>query len=141
MINLIAKQLYLETSFWCSPSGLNNHLVHCQFSVLPTNWWRCHGRPSIFKYSTNLYASIWTHCYNYSTAPFGNNLLITFILSLNVRISIDHNIFHHINNLHQNIKFTMTEESNAELVFLDTLLKRDDGEVSVLVYRKPTHSD
>ena len=35
----------------------------------------------------------------------------------------------------------MTEESNAELVFLDTLLKRDDGEISVLVYRKPTHSD
>ena len=54
---------------------------------------------------------------------------------------IDHNFFHHINNLHQNIKFTMKEESNAELVFLDTLLKRDDGEISVLVYRKPTHSD
>ena len=51
------------------------------------------------------------------------------------------NFFHHINNLHQNIKFTMEEESNGELAFLDTLLKRNNGEISVLVYRKPTHTD
>ena len=50
-------------------------------------------------------------------------------------------LFHHINNLHQNIKFTMEEESNGELAFLDTLLKRNNGEISVLVYRKPTHTD
>ena len=51
------------------------------------------------------------------------------------------NFFHHINNLHQNVKFTMEEESNGELAFLDTLLKRNNGEISVLVYRKPTHTD
>ena len=51
------------------------------------------------------------------------------------------NFFHHINNLHQNIKFTMEEESNGELAFLDSLLKRNNGEISVLVYRKPTHTD
>ena len=32
--------------------------------------------------------------------------------------------FNHINNLHRNIKFTKEGESNAELVFLDTSLKR-----------------
>ena len=46
-----------------------------------------------------------------------------------------------VKNLHQNIKFTMEKESNGELVFLDTLLKRNNGEISVLVYRKPTHTD
>ena len=51
------------------------------------------------------------------------------------------NFFHHINNLHQNIKFTMEEESNGKLAFLDTLLKRNNGEISVLVYRKPTHTN
>ena len=51
------------------------------------------------------------------------------------------NFFQHINNLHQNIKFPTEEESNGELAFLDTLLKRDNGEISVLVYRKPTHTD
>ena len=49
--------------------------------------------------------------------------------------------FHHIKTLHQNIKFTMEEESNGELAFLDTLLKRINGEISVLVYRKLTHTD
>ena len=51
------------------------------------------------------------------------------------------NFFHHINNLHQNIKFTMEEESNGELAFLDTLLKWNNGEISVLVYKKPTDTD
>ena len=49
--------------------------------------------------------------------------------------------FHHINNLHENIKITMEEESNGALAFLDTLLKRNNGEISVLVCRKPTHTD
>ena len=35
----------------------------------------------------------------------------------------------------------MEEESNGELTFLDTLLKRNNGEISILVYRKPTHID
>ena len=51
------------------------------------------------------------------------------------------NFFHHINNHHQNIKFTMEKENNGELAFLDTLLKRYNGEIPVLVYRKPTHTD
>ena len=51
------------------------------------------------------------------------------------------NFFQHIKNLHQNIKFTVEEESNGELAFLDTLLKQDNAEISVLVYRKFTHTD
>ena len=33
------------------------------------------------------------------------------------------NFSHHINNLHQNIRFTMEEESNGELVFWTVYLK------------------
>ena len=50
------------------------------------------------------------------------------------------NFFHYFYSLHQNIKFIMEEETNGELAFLDTLLKRNNGEISVLVYRKPTHT-
>ena len=35
----------------------------------------------------------------------------------------------------------MEEESNGELAFVDTLLKWNNGKTSVLVYRKPTHTD
>ena len=51
------------------------------------------------------------------------------------------NFFHHINKLHQNIKFTMEEESHVELAFLHTLLKWNNGGIFVLVYGKPTHTD
>ena len=47
------------------------------------------------------------------------------------------NLFHHINNHHQNIKFIMKEESNRELAFLDSFSSR----VSLLVYRKPTQTE
>ena len=43
--------------------------------------------------------------------------------------------FNHMNSIHPKIKFTI-------LPFLDTMLKRNnDGSISVLVYRKPTHTD
>ena len=50
------------------------------------------------------------------------------------------NFFHHISNLHQNTKFTVEEESNGELAFLDTLLKQNNGTIFVLVYSKPCHA-
>ena len=34
----------------------------------------------------------------------------------------------------------MEEESNGELAFFDTLLKRNNGKISIFVYRKPTHT-
>ena len=51
------------------------------------------------------------------------------------------NFFHHINNLHQNIKFTMEDESNGKLAFIYTLLKQNNGKVFALVYRKPTYTN
>ena len=50
------------------------------------------------------------------------------------------NFFHHVNNLHQNIKFIVEEKSNGKLAFLDTL-KMNNGKTSVLIYRKPMHID
>ena len=50
-------------------------------------------------------------------------------------------MFHHISNFHQNFMFTMEEESNGSLAFLDTLLKWYNGEIPVFVYRKSTHTD
>ena len=63
------------------------------------------------------------------------------VYSILKRTHLETFFFHHINNLHQNITFTMEEESNGELAFLDILLKRNNGEIYVLVYRKTTHTD
>ena len=35
----------------------------------------------------------------------------------------------------------MKEESNGELALRDTLLKQNNGKISVLIHRKPTHID
>ena len=43
------------------------------------------------------------------------------------------NVFHHINNLHQNIKFTTEEDNYGELAFLDTFLKRNNVKISVVL--------
>ena len=57
---------------------------------------------------------------HYTLQNFGNDLLIAFILFLNVRTWKTFSITSTIFNLHQNIKFTMEEQSNRELAFLDT---------------------
>ena len=51
------------------------------------------------------------------------------------------NFSHHINNLYRNIRFTMEEQSNEQLAFLNTLLRRNNRKISVLVYTKLTHTD
>ena len=51
------------------------------------------------------------------------------------------NVFHHINPLHQNVKFKMEGKSNREIAFLNTFLKWNKWKISVLVYRKPVHTD
>ena len=74
------------------------------------------------------------HC---TLQKFGNNFLTTFILSLNVRtwktFSIISTIFIKI--------LTLLWKKVMEAAFLETLLKQDNGEISVLVYKKPTHTD
>ena len=48
----------------------------------------------------------------------------------------------HLNNIRDSIKFTMEEEKDNSLPFLDTrLMKRDDGTIDITVYREPTHTD
>ena len=50
--------------------------------------------------------------------------------------------FEHVNNQHNQIKFTIEKEKDACLPFLDTLIKRSkDKSLSIVVYRKPTHTD
>ena len=50
--------------------------------------------------------------------------------------------YDHLNSIHPNIQYTVEEEIEKKLAFLDTLLKRkDDGTLFVLVYRKTTHTD
>ena len=40
------------------------------------------------------------------------------------------------------IKFTYEQEQNGQIPFLDTLIvRREDGTIKLLVYRKPTHTD
>jgi hypothetical protein len=47
----------------------------------------------------------------------------------------------HINSINQNLKFTMEEEKDNCLPFLDVMVTRADNHLKTSVYRKQTHTD
>jgi len=47
----------------------------------------------------------------------------------------------YLNGINKAIKFTMEQENEGRLAFLDTLVKREDRKLVASVYRKPTHTD
>ena len=50
--------------------------------------------------------------------------------------------FHnHLNNLRDSIKFTMEEEENGSIPFLDVLVTRNNNHMTTSIHRKKTHTD
>ena len=72
----------------------------------------------------------------YLLKKFGNNISWYYFILKRTHVE---NFFHHINNLHQNIKFTI--EIKRELAFVDTVLRLNNEKISVLAYGKPIHTD
>lgn len=59
-----------------------------------------------------------------------------------IRIRQLQSVLRLINEQYETIKFTVEEESNNCLPFLDLLIsKTDDGDLEFSIYRKPTHTD
>ena len=46
-----------------------------------------------------------------------------------------------LNSIDPKISFTIESESNGQIAFLDTLVSRKNGKITIEVYRKPTHTD
>ena len=50
--------------------------------------------------------------------------------------------FHNtLNSMDPHISFTIEQENNGQIPFLDTLISRKNGTISINIYRKPTHTE
>ena len=61
-----------------------------------------------------------------------DNIIINYGIYSILKCTYLEKFFHLINNIYQKIKFTIEGESNRELEFLETLLKANNGKISVL---------
>ena len=50
-----------------------------------------------------------------------------------------HHFRQHLNSQHPSIQFTMEEEKDHKIAFLDVLVTRNGDRLATSVYRKPTH--
>ncbi|XP_046567176.1 uncharacterized protein LOC124275615 [Haliotis rubra] len=63
----------------------------------------------------------------------------TFVV-LNPNDNPEH-LLNHLNFQHPRMQFTMEEQSDNKLPFLDVLVKKEDIKLSTTVYRTPTHTN
>ena len=79
-----------------------------------------------------------------STAPHAPRMWKRYVDDTFCIMEAEHveQFLNYINNLRTTIKFTMEQEKEGSLPFLDTLLTREKGgKVTISIYRKPTHTD
>ena len=76
------------------------------------------------------------------SAKWDNPQNVAIIFSLEQGVKKGEGLLSHLNSVRPSIKFTVEVEKEGSLPFLDALLQRkDDGNLDVTVYRKPTHTD
>ena len=75
-----------------------------------------------------------------STVLCSPKLLEKFVDAISVILKRTH-LENRNSNLHQNIKFTMEEDSNGKLTSVDTSIKRNNRNISVLLKRKPMDTE
>ena len=79
------------------------------------------------------------------TAPLQPTLRLryvddTFAIWLHGQDELEH-LHSHINQQHPNIQFTVEQQKDDKLLFLDVQVARSPVGLSTCVYRKPTHTD
>ena len=62
----------------------------------------------------------------------------SFVIIKKDSVSAFHDI---LNSIDPKISFTIETENNGQIAFLDTLVTRKNGVITIDVYRKPTHTD
>ena len=78
------------------------------------------------------------------TAPHPPKWWYRYVDDSHVCITREHlTEFHsHLNSINEHIKFTVEEEKDGSIAFLDTMTSRNpDGTIKTSVYRKATHTD
>ena len=78
------------------------------------------------------------------TAPHPPKWWYRYVDDSHVYIAREHlTEFHfHLHSINQHIKFTVEEEKDGSIAFLDTMTTRNpDGTIKTSVYRKATHTD
>lgn len=63
------------------------------------------------------------------------------VISVIPKLTHLENILNRNSNLHQNFKFAMEEESSEKLKSVDTLMKRNNRDISVLLKKNPRDTE
>ena len=139
MINLLGKRLYLKTGFL----DLVNLVLTTTRYTFNSKFYQQSDGAAMGGPASSTTAEICMQVHEQtaiSTLQQPPKFWERFVYSILKRMDLE-NFLPRISNLHQNIKFTMEDESKRKLAFLETFLKRNNKKISVLVYGKPMHTD
>jgi len=153
LVNIIKKKLQDDTSF-PSRTNLNiNDIVSLLSFTLSNNY---------FVFSDKIYKQVHSCAMSSPVSPIVANLCMEEIKESTINASpvtpkiwkryVDDSFciikktgvtafYDTLNSIDINISFSIEQECNGKISFLDTLVSCNNGAISVDVYRKPTHTD
>ena len=129
-----------ERNYECFVFMFTQHLFIFPKNILSSNFWCCEGSPIFFIVANLVMESIENKMLKDFASPpriWLRYIDDTFVVLKKTEVASFHKF---INDIENSIKFTLEEEVENAITFLDVLIIRNNSQLTTKAYKKLTHT-
>ena len=160
-VNLPTQSIINSTKFWLKRNNTENEIINQTIQMLTTiinqnyfqynnQWFQpekgiAMGSPVSSKiaeiylqYIEQIYIKHWLES---KEITYYRRYIDDILIIYNINNINEQKISHYINNIDKNLQFKSTNEENNTISYLDLLIYRNNNNLDLSIYRKPTSTD